>query len=175
VTAISADEIVAVYDASAAIIGSAPRAVVYERGLWHASAGVLLRSGDGTCVYVHRRTTTKAVFPGMHDCLAGGVLAPGEDPRGAAARELAEELGVNSVALRPLASASWDGTWADKPMRCHLFAFEARWDGPVRHQPEEIADGWWWSDRELTAHLADPNWPFVPDTRVLADRLITAP
>jgi hypothetical protein len=57
-------------------------------------------------------------------------------------------------------------------MRCHLFAYELRYDGPIRHQPEEIAAGWWWTDAELRAHLDDPAWPFVPDTRVLVADLL---
>lgn len=166
------DELVAVYDAAGVVVGAAPRARVYAEGLWHASAGVLLRSMDGQRVYVHRRTETKAVFAGMHDCLAGGVVDPGETPEDTARRELAEELGVTGVQLRPVAASSWDGQWAGKPMRCHLFAFQAHYDGPIRHQPEEIADGWWWTDAELARRLADPDWPFVPDTRVLVAHLL---
>ncbi|WKG04785.1 NUDIX domain-containing protein [Mycolicibacterium sp. HK-90] len=166
------DELVTVYDADANVVGAAPRSRVYAEGLWHASAGVLVRSVDGSKLYVHRRTMTKAVFAGMHDCLAGGVVDPGETPAQAATRELTEELGISGTPLTALASVSWDGRWAGKPMRCHLFAFEARWDGPIRHQPEEVVDGWWWTDAELAAHLADPDWPFVPDTRELIPQLL---
>ena len=173
---VSDDETVAIFDADGEVIGAAPRSQVYAQGLWHASAGVLVRSGDGGRIYVHRRTTTKAVFAGMHDCLAGGVVDPGETPLQTAARELREELGITGVPLEPLTSAAWNGEWAGKPMRCHLFAFGIRYDilrdGPIRHQPEEIAAGWWWTDDELARHLADPEWPFVPDTRVLIPELL---
>ncbi|WP_069162639.1 NUDIX hydrolase [Nocardia altamirensis] len=168
---------IAVYDADGHPVGSADRATVYREGRWHASAGVLVRSGDGERIYVHRRTDTKMVFAGMHDCLAGGVVEPGESPANTAVRELAEELGITVLAAgaapRPLARVSWDGRWQGRPMRCHLFAYELRYDGPIRHQPEEIADGWWWTDAQLRAHLSDPEWPFVPDTRVFVDDLLT--
>ncbi|WP_428847487.1 NUDIX hydrolase [Mycolicibacterium cosmeticum] len=166
------DELVAVYDAAGTVLGQAPRARVYAEGLWHASAGVLVRSLDGRRLYVHRRTDTKAVFAGMHDCLAGGVVGPGERPPQAAARELGEELGITGVPLTELAACSWDGQWAGRPMRCHLFAYQVRYDGPIRHQPEEIAEGWWWTDAQLRARLADPDWPFVPDTRNLLPQLL---
>ena len=166
------DELVTVYDADGNETGVAPRSRVYAEGLWHGSAGVLVRSTDDSRLYVHRRTTTKAVFAGMHDCLAGGVIDPGERPLQTATRELAEELGITDIPLTSLASVAWDGQWAGKPMRCHLFAFEAHHDGPVSHQPEEIADGWWWTDEELARRLADPDWPFVPDTRVLIPQLL---
>jgi 8-oxo-dGTP pyrophosphatase MutT (NUDIX family) len=166
------DEIVAVYDSAGHDLGSAPRSRVYAEGLWHASAGVLLRSTDGTRLYVHRRDPGKAVFASMHDCLAGGVVDPGETPEVTAARELAEELGVSGVALSPLARLAWDGEWNGRPLRCHLFAFEARWDGPIVHQPGEVVAGWWWTAEQLRHHLADPSWPFVPDTRALLADLI---
>ncbi|MFF2084289.1 NUDIX domain-containing protein [Nocardia sp. NPDC058176] len=169
-------ELLAVYDADRRVIGQADRGTVYREGLWHASAGVLVRSNDGRRIYVHRRTDSKLVFAGMHDCLAGGVVDAGEVPAAAAIRELREELGIELPAgtvLPVLGTVSWDGEWAGTPMRCHLFVYEVRSDGPFRHQPSEIADGWWWTDAELRAHLDDPSWPFVPDTRVLlADLLI---
>ena len=54
-----ATELVAVYDAAGAVIGAAPRGEVYARSLWHGVGGVLLRSGDGARVYVHRRTLNR--------------------------------------------------------------------------------------------------------------------
>ncbi len=169
-------ELIAVYDADGQQIGSEERAVVYAEGLWHASAGVLVRSLDGERIYVHRRTETKMVFAGMHDCLAGGVLDPGEDPAGAAVRELGEELGIilgdNDSPLPLRVHVPWDGEWLGQPMRCHLFAYELRYEGPIHHQPEEIDEGWWWTDAMLRAHLDDPGWPFVPDTRMLLPALL---
>ncbi|MFG1770412.1 NUDIX domain-containing protein [Nocardia salmonicida] len=169
-------ELLAVYDADGLVIGEADRGTVYREGLWHASAGVLVRSVDGDRVYVHRRTDTKLVFAGLHDCLAGGVVDAGEHPSDTAIRELREELGIDVVpgAVLPLrATASWDGVWAGRALRCHLFAYEYRYDGPIVHQPSEIVDGWWWTDAELRARLRDPAWPFVPDTRVVVDGLLT--
>ncbi|MCM6775503.1 NUDIX domain-containing protein [Nocardia sp. CDC159] len=166
-------EVIAVYDRTGRRIGAEERSIVYAEGLWHASAGVLVRSRDGSRLYVHRRTDTKAVFAGMHDCLAGGVVGTDEDPLTAAVRELAEELGIETdTAPTLLATAAWDGIWSAKPMRCHLFAYELRYDGPIHHQPEEIAAGWWWTDAELHSHLRDPAWPFVPDTRTLLPQIL---
>ncbi len=161
---------IAVYDAGGVVTGAATRREVYAHGLWHASAGVLVRARDER-IYVHLRTATKATWPSRHDCLAGGVVDAGETPEAAALRELDEELGVRDVAIRPLAQLAWDGEWAGKPLRCHLFAYEARHDGPFVHQASEIVDGWWWTSGQLLEHLADPAWPFVDDTRALVPYL----
>jgi 8-oxo-dGTP pyrophosphatase MutT (NUDIX family) len=167
----SADEDVALFDAAGTVIGVAPRGVVYRDGLWHGATGVLVRSGDGQRVYLHRRSPDKLIFPGVHDCWAGGVIGPGESPEQAAARELAEELGVTGVALAPIEHFAWDGVAAGAGIRCHTFTYEVRWDGPVRHQPEEVVWGDWVTLAELRARLADPvGWPFVPDGRVGIER-----
>jgi 8-oxo-dGTP pyrophosphatase MutT (NUDIX family) len=162
-----AAEPVAVFDAAGRPTGTRPRGEVYARSLWHAATAVLVRSGDGERVYVHRRSAQKLVMAGLHDCWAGGVLGPGETPEEGAERELAEELGVRGVPLRPLFRLAYDE--GDGGLRCHLHAFEVRWDGPVHHQPDEVAEGGWMPVAELRARLADPAWPFVPDGRALVE------
>jgi 8-oxo-dGTP pyrophosphatase MutT (NUDIX family) len=160
-----AEEQVAVFDDSGAVIGSVPRSVMRRDNLPHIVVAVLVRDPAGR-VYVQRRTDTKDVFPGMHDCFAAGCLQAGEEPDAAAAREAAEELGVVGVPLTPLFVTRYD----DESTRhlCHVY--EALWDGPVTHQPEEVAWGGWMTVDELRHRLADPAWPFVPDGRALVVR-----
>lgn len=155
------DELVAIYDEHARVVGSATRADMRARGLWHAAGVVLVRSGDGRSVYVHRRTPTKDVYPGAIDCWAGGVVGAGESPDACARRELAEELGVRGVVPRRL--FVW--TFEEGDVRCHNFTYEVRWDGPVVHQPEEVADGWWVPLRRLRAWIDADDGTFVPDGR----------
>ncbi|GHF51720.1 8-oxo-dGTP pyrophosphatase MutT (NUDIX family) [Amycolatopsis bartoniae] len=155
------EELVAVYDETGRVTGSTTRADVRARGLWHATGEVLLRSGDGESVYVHRRSADKDVFPGLWDCWAGGVVAAGETPEECAFRELAEELGVRGVALTPL----FTHVFEQPPLRCHNFCYEARWDGPVVHQPEEIVEGRWLPLGELREWARDPGSPLIPDGR----------
>jgi 8-oxo-dGTP pyrophosphatase MutT (NUDIX family) len=77
-------------------------------------------------VYVHRRAATKLVMPGLHDCWAGGVVGPGEEPAATAARELAEELGVVGVPLTSLFTLVYDE--GEGGLRSHVYAFEARYE-----------------------------------------------
>jgi len=160
-------EQVALVDDTGAVIGSAPRSVMRRDNLPHVVVAVLVRDPAGR-VYVHRRTVTKDVFPGMHDAFVAGCLLAGEEPLAAAARELAEELGITGVRLEPLL-AEW---YADASTRhlCHVWT--TTYDGPVTHQVEEIAWGDWLTPDELREHLADPTWEFVPDGRALLDRLL---
>ncbi|GAA4868591.1 NUDIX domain-containing protein [Saccharopolyspora cebuensis] len=153
------------YDARGNVVGAVRRDRMRREGLWHAAASVLVLSPDGASVYVHRRTATKDVYPGRYDCWTGGVVAAGEDPGTAAVRELAEELGVRGVAPQPLFRLAFE----EGSVRYHAFCYRTSWDGPVRHQPEEIAEGGWMGLAELRERLADPAWPFVPDGRRLVE------
>jgi len=89
------DELVAVFDADGQVTGAAPRSRVYAEGLWHASAGVLVRSTDGSRIYVpspdhdqgRLRGHARFVWPAASS-------TRGSHPRQTATRELAEELGI---------------------------------------------------------------------------------
>ncbi|MDA3629972.1 NUDIX domain-containing protein [Saccharopolyspora oryzae] len=165
------EEQVAVYDALGRVVGSASRSRMRAEGLWHAATAVLVLSPDGGSIYVHRRTDTKDVFPGLHDCTAGGVVAAGEDPDTAAERELAEELGVRGAPVRFL----FRSTFESGSVRYHAFVYEARWDGPIVHQPEEVAEGWWMPVSELRERLDDDQFPFVPDGRQFTREWLARP
>ena len=163
-----AAELVDVYDpVTEQVVGTATRAQVRAQNLPHAATAVLLVDPVGR-VYVHRRTDTKDVYPGLWDCWAGGVVDAGESPDDAAVRELAEELGVTGVPLEPL-FRQW---YRDEQVQYLAFGYRAQWDGPVVHQPEEVAEGLWMTLDQLRELLADPAHPFVPDGRFAIEPIL---
>jgi isopentenyldiphosphate isomerase len=159
-------EIVTLVDADGSVVGSAERSVVRRDNLLHAATAVLVRDPEGR-IYVHRRSPTKDWAPSHHDAAAGGILTEGEDPAGSAARELAEELGITGADLRPLGTNHYE----DDTTRVVEHVFETTWDGPVAWADGEVVAGGWLTLDELAERLADPGWPFVPDTRSLLARL----
>jgi isopentenyldiphosphate isomerase len=159
-------EIVALVDSTGSVVGSAERSVVRRDNLLHAATAVLVRDPAGR-IYVHRRSPAKDWAPSHHDAAAGGVMTFGEEPATAAARELAEELGIEGVTLRPL-GLSW---FEDPATRCVEHCFEATWDGSVTWADGEVVWGAWMTLEELGRRLRDPAWAFVPDTRQLLARL----
>jgi isopentenyldiphosphate isomerase len=160
-----ADELVAVVDDAGRVVGEVPRSVMRRDNIPHLVVAVLVRDPAGR-IYVHRRTDTKDVFPGLHDCFVAGCMQAGEQPAGAATRELAEELGIVGAALSPLFVMRYD----DAATRHVCHAFEVTHSGAITHQPEEVAWGSWLTPGELRARLADPSWPVVPDGRALIER-----
>jgi isopentenyldiphosphate isomerase len=156
------EEQVTIVTETGEVVGSAPRSRMRRENLPHLVVAILVRDPLGR-VYVQRRTDTKDLFPGAHDCWVAGCVTAGEDPGDAAVRELAEELGISGVRLTPL-FRQW---YADAHTRHLALTWTVTWDGPVVHQPEEVAWGAWLTLDELDARLADREWPCVPDGRAL--------
>lgn len=165
----SNDEQVALVDRGGAVVGVASRHEVRRDNLRHSATAVIVRDPHGR-IYVHRRSPDKDWAPRRHDAAAGGVLQQGEAPERAALRELAEELGVEGVSLRPLPVLLYE----DDSVRCRLHPFETTYAGPVRHLDGEVEWGAWMTLTELADHLRRDDWPFVPDTRALLTALADA-
>lgn len=151
-------------DDTGRVVAAVPRSVMRRDNLAHLVVAVVVRDPAGR-VYVHRRTATKDVFPGLHDAMVAGTVVAGEEPEAAALRELEEELGITGVDPVPL-FAQW---YADDQTRHLSHVWEVTWAGPVRHQPDEIAWGGWVEVGELERLLGDPAWLFVPDGRALLE------
>jgi 8-oxo-dGTP pyrophosphatase MutT (NUDIX family) len=153
------DEEVALYDDEGRECGSAPRSVMRARNLRHAASSVVVRDPIGR-VYLHRRTTTKDVYPGLLDIAAGGVVLAGEDPHAGAVREAEEELGIAGAPLEPLGMADY----ADDATRYRAFRYVVTWDGPIRWQPEEVSWGDWVTLEELVRRFDEEPETIVPDS-----------
>ena len=130
-----------------------------EPRLIHVSAAVITDDA-GRLLLVRKTGTTAFMQP-------GGKPELGESASQTLSRELAEELGIEGVPLRPLLT----GTYEDETVRCHVHCFETTYDGVVTHADGEVVWGTWMTLPELGCLLRDPDWPFVPDTRTLLARL----
>ncbi|MFD2643712.1 NUDIX hydrolase [Pseudomonas japonica] len=138
------------------LLGALPRAELRERGLIGRCTFILLFNGAGQ-LCIHKRTLSKALYPGYWDVAAGGMVAAGEDYPESAARELAEELGVSGVELR-----AHDRFFFDQPgNRLWCAVFSAVWDGPLRLQPEEVSEARFvnlevvWEESSIMAYCPD--------------------
>lgn len=118
--------------------------------LAHRAVHVLVRNSRGD-LFLQKRASTKCVQPGKWDSSVGGHLLPGESYEAAAKRELEEELGI--TASRPPKAGGieylHDYVWRSEIETEHVRTFRVVSDGPFRLHPDEIAEGRFWSEREL--------------------------
>jgi 8-oxo-dGTP pyrophosphatase MutT (NUDIX family) len=149
------EELVEVVDDDDVVIAVVPRREMRQRKLLHRCTYVVVLDAVGR-VYVHRRTETKDVYPGMYDVTAGGVNVPRETYDEAAAREVEEELGVTA---RPTFRFRhrYDGPDG------HVLGgvYDVVWDGPIRHQAAEVAWGAFLSLGDVDGLIERE--PFCPD------------
>lgn len=128
-------ERVAWVDEQDRLLGGLPRAELRERGLVSRGTFILLFNSAGQ-LCVHRRTLSKALYPGCWDVAAGGMVQEGEDYALSAARELEEELGIAGVPLREHGRFYFD----EPGNRLWGAVFSAVSDAPLRLQPEEVME-----------------------------------
>ena len=159
----SMDELVAIVDENNNVTGAATRREMRARGLPHRATYIAIFNSRGE-LYVQRRTMTKDVYPGLLDPVAGGVVQAGESYAESAARELAEEMGIQGVNPDP----QFDFYFVEGAGKVWGRLFRCLWDRPVIPQPEEVVEVLLIKPDEI---LAGPSL-FTPDGYYAIARLL---
>jgi isopentenyldiphosphate isomerase len=158
---------VEVVDEGGGVLDVVPRHEVRERNLRHRTVFVVVVNRAGELL-VHRRAEWKDVWPGRWDLAVGGVCEPGEPWETAAARELAEELGVREELVYLGADL-----YSDDEVRELAHAYLVRHEGPFTLADGAVAEVAWVAPGELPGWLAthDP----CPDSRAVVLPRLDAP
>ncbi|WP_431034840.1 NUDIX domain-containing protein [Streptomyces sp. P6-2-1] len=135
-----------------------------REGWLHRIAVTVCRDERGRFL-VHRRSSRLSRFPGLHEVVVGGAVRAGESYARAAARELAEELGI-SARPRPLFTFLNRGGLSPHWLGVH----EAVVPGTVVPDPDEVAGHDWLTGPELRSALRE--WPFTPDSHDVFERYL---
>lgn len=160
-------ELIAWVDESDQPLGAMVRSELRERGLIGRGTYILLFNGAGE-LCVHRRTLSKAIYPGYWDVAAGGMVQADESYSESAARELAEELGVSGVPL-----VEHEHFFFDQPgNRLWCAVFSAVWDGPLTLQPEEVLDARFVPVADVLRETLEK--PYCPDSVAALKRYLRA-
>ncbi|MGW2895108.1 NUDIX hydrolase [Streptomyces sp. NPDC001212] len=155
-------ELVERVDERDAVLAVVDRGEAIRRRWLHRIATVVCRDSQGR-ILVHRRPDDVARFPGRLNWMLGGAVDVAESYEDAAARELAEELGVHArprFAFKFLCDGAISPYW--------LGLHEVVVTEPVQPDPAEVA----WHDWLTEPELADlvRHEAFVPDAREAFER-----
>lgn len=155
-------------DSSGIILGSIPRLLVHKLNILHRGIGIVVCNNehitqnddaiDMVEIYCHRRTDTKRIFPSLYDMFVGGVSISGEGSTLTAAREVAEELGLDKGlnyiestssgkdfdTTSPLSDPLFKCTVCTSYNRCVVTVFTYKYlssDENIKWQEEEVSWG----------------------------------
>jgi isopentenyldiphosphate isomerase len=158
-----AGEQVDVVDEADRVVDVVSRVRMRAENLRHRSVAIAVFASDGRLL-VHRRSDAKDVWPGRWDVCVGGVVAAGESYDEAAARELAEEVGVavEALALRFVA----DGRYEDDDVRTIARLYVVEHDGPYHFADGEVSEARLVTPAELRVLASVES--FLPDSWSLA-------
>ncbi len=130
-------ELVDVVDDLGRVTATVTRREVREGNLLHRSVFVAVVNAADELL-VHRRAAWKDVWPDVWDVAVGGIVTSGEAWELAAARELAEEVGVTAE-LGYLG----EGIYEDDDVREIARVYHARSEGPFTFADGEIVEAAW--------------------------------
>ena len=161
----SREEIVAIVDENNRVVGAAPRWKMRAEMLAHRATYILVFDTGGR-LFLQKRTATKDIYPGYYDVAAGGVVLEGETYDESARRELAEELGIRGVEIKP----HFDFFHSDDRSRVWGRVYSCRYAGAIVLQPEEIESGAFCDVAQVLE--ISTREPFTPDGLVVLKRYL---
>lgn len=158
------DELVERVDCQDRVLGVVTRRQAIREGWLHRIASTVCRDERGR-ILVHRRSEQLSRFPGLYEVMVGGAVDVGESYEQAAARELAEELGIRGLPRLLFTFINRSGLsphW--------LGLHEAVLPDAVAPDPDEVAWHGWLTEPEL--HSALLEWRFTPDSHEAFSRYL---
>lgn len=141
------NEYLAVVDDLDRIIDRRQRRDIHACGLRHRAVHILVFNDQGQ-LFLQKRSMQKDLNKGLWDTSAAGHVDDGESYDSCAPRELSEELGVTAElqAMFKLEATPELGMEFIQVYRC-------RHNGPFEIAKEEIDEGAWLTESEVTARV----------------------
>jgi isopentenyldiphosphate isomerase len=143
------EEVIEIVDTEGRTIGIRNRSEVHgDPSLLHKVVHVLVFNDAGQLL-LQKRSMKKDVAPGKWDTSVGGHVSPGEDLMVAALREMDEELGIASPAIKPLYSHIFSCPFESEL----VFTYRCTHNGPFLFNREEIEEVAFWKIDDIRQAL----------------------
>lgn len=131
------DEILTVVDEDDNEIGKAPYSEIVSKKLITRSSNIFILNSQGK-LFVHKRSSSLNLYPGMWDVKVGGSLSYPEGYEEAAVRELREETGINLTADK--LEFLFRAKFRSNVHKTNRKVYRIIYDGKIIIQKEEIED-----------------------------------
>ncbi len=160
------EEVLEIVDENNNVIGQAPRLECYKKGLLHKAINVFVFNSKGE-VFLQKRSAKKFGFPLYWDVSCSEHVKPGESFMKAAKRGLLEELGITGIELEEIIpihrinNQDQSKRYLDAEL---MVTFKAVFDGKMKLDPAEVAEGKFFNITELPESLTP--W-FLEDWKLL--------
>ena len=129
------EESFSVVDEHDQVVGAAPRSQVHANNLLHQAVHVLIFNSAGE-IFLQMRSRWKDRHPLAWDSSAAGHVNAGEEYDESAARELREELGIDTPLVRVTKLPASERTGHE-----FICLYRGSFDGELRPNPSEIEAG----------------------------------
>lgn len=127
------------------------------KGLIHRIVRIMIEDTSGK-VLLQKRLATQKIYPNCWDNSAAGHVDAGETYKVAAARELAEEIGLTNLELKEISYYPSNGRFKDRLLNRFNKVYKAIVDPGVKLtlQADEVADAKWFTVDEVKKLITDP-------------------
>lgn len=145
----SDDEMLEIVDEQGTVLGLAPRSELHRTpALLHRVVHILVFNDRGQLL-LQKRSMHKDVAPGKWDTSVGGHVNPGEDVKGAALRELKEELGIAQCDIQFLHTYIFSNHHESELVS----TFTCTYNGNIDFSEKEIDEVRFWDLEEIKTNL----------------------
>jgi isopentenyldiphosphate isomerase len=143
------EEIFPLVNEKGEVIGLAPRRVCHNGSkLLHPVVHLYVFNSEGA-LYLQKRSAQKDIQPEKWDISAGGHINLNESPEEALLREAFEELNIRDFSSRKI----WEHVYENPFEKQYAYSFVTVYDGVISPNPDELADGRFWSVDEINRSI----------------------
>jgi len=132
------------------VIGAAPLAEAWEKGLCHRIVRIMALDEQGN-ILLQRRAPHMNLYPDRWDHSAAGHVDEGDEYEDAAKREMQEEIGIAGVPLEEIASYPTNGTYKGRILHRFnkLYKAHVPRNSNIVTQEDEVGEVRWFTPQEL--------------------------
>lgn len=144
------NELIQIVDEHDQPISAATKPEAWKEGLIHRVVRILVEDKEGRLL-LQKRSATMQLYPNCWDQSASGHVDAGEEYDVAAARELAEEVGLRDVPLQEIGYYFWEGNFEWRKLRRFNKVYKVVVPSSTNFTNEEaeVAKVQWFTQEEL--------------------------